>query len=517
MLAPSSGATAWAAMKLTVIVPVYNERATVGELLRRVCAAAYDKEVLIFDDASTDGTVEELRALGLEPGGSPLRIDGPEGQRNELRLFVRRTNKGKGAAVRDGIARATGEIVLIQDADLEYDPAEYPILLQPILDGRADVVYGSRFIGSPHRVLLFWHWVGNFLLTFLSNMFTNLNLTDMETCYKAFRTEVVRGLRLRSNRFGIEPEITAKVARRGARIYEVAISYSGRSYLEGKKINWKDGLAALWTILKYSLVPDERSAAPQLATLNQARSLRRYHAWLYEQFVPYVGQRVLEVGADTVHWTRHLRHPHEIVATDADPRCVELLGRAFADQPRVRTAVFPLGAALPQEWEQHFDTVLCWNTLERLEDDVRALERIYGALRDGGSLVLGVSAMPRLFGALDRALGYRRRYSEEEILEKLRRVGFAVERVVWLDRIGALAWWVNSKWLRRTKVPRSQTRIHDWVVPWLRWESRWRSRWGALLMVVARRPSARSSAGNHENVRGQDECHEQPKQKDAVE
>jgi glycosyltransferase involved in cell wall biosynthesis len=224
-------------MKLSVIIPVYNEKNTVLELLRRVEAVplSLDKEIIVVDDFSTDGTREVLGGLG----------------RPDIKVLFHAKNMGKGSALRTGFSEATGDIVLIQDADLEYDPAEYPGLLAPILDGRADVVYGSRFLGGPHRVLFFWHSVGNRFLTNISNMVTNLNLTDMETCYKVFRGDVLRKMSLKSRRFGFEPEVTVKVARLKCRIYEVPISYAGRDYGEGKKITWKDGLAALWHILRY--------------------------------------------------------------------------------------------------------------------------------------------------------------------------------------------------------------------------------------------------------------------------
>ena len=224
-------------MKLSIVIPVYNEKGTVLELVRRVRAVALplEREIVIVDDFSTDGTRDLIRGL-----------EGPD-----ARVLFQPKNMGKGAALKAGFAAATGDIVLVQDADLEYDPAEYPALLAPILDGRADVVYGSRFLSGPHRVLLFWHSVGNKILTAFSNMVTNLNLTDMETCYKVFRREVLAGMTLKSGRFGFEPEFTVKVAKLKCRIYEVPISYSGRDYAEGKKITWKDGLAALWHILRY--------------------------------------------------------------------------------------------------------------------------------------------------------------------------------------------------------------------------------------------------------------------------
>jgi glycosyltransferase involved in cell wall biosynthesis len=229
-------------MRLSVVIPCYNEAETIDSILDAVERAPFpDKEIILVDDCSTDGCREKLRRE-IEPRG-------------RVKVLYHDVNQGKGAALRTGMRAATGDIVIIQDADLEYDPNEYPQLAQPILDGKADVVYGSRFMGGrPHRVVYFWHMLGNKLLTLLSNMFTNLNLTDMETCYKAFRREVLQTIEIEENRFGFEPEITAKIARARCRIYEVGISYYGRTYDEGKKIGWKDGLSAIRCILRYNLL-----------------------------------------------------------------------------------------------------------------------------------------------------------------------------------------------------------------------------------------------------------------------
>jgi glycosyltransferase involved in cell wall biosynthesis len=223
-------------LKLTVIIPVYNEAGTIFDVIKRVKEDPFDKEIIVVDDSSTDGTGDVIKKC-----------------EESIKVFSHEKNTGKGAAIRTAIPHITGDIVIIQDADLEYDPSEYPRLIAPIMEGKADVVYGSRFLGGPHRVLFFWHAVGNKMITTLSNMLTDLNLTDMETGYKAFRAEVLKKIRIDSNRFGFEPEITAKVARMGYRIYEVPISYWGRNYSEGKKIKWKDGLAAIYWIIKYNL------------------------------------------------------------------------------------------------------------------------------------------------------------------------------------------------------------------------------------------------------------------------
>jgi len=239
-LRPDPEELAWERVRLSVVIPVFNEARTVERLLRSVRDVPLWLEVIVVDDGSTDGTRDLLPEL------EPELIDV---------LVMHDVNRGKGAALRTGFGHATGDVVVVQDADLEYDPQEFPLLLEPILAGKADAVYGSRFLGGPHRVLYFWHSVGNRLLTLLSNMFTDVNLTDMETCYKMVRRELLQSLPLSANRFGIEPELTARLAQADARMYELPISYDGRSYAEGKKIGWRDGVSALWCILKYNVLP----------------------------------------------------------------------------------------------------------------------------------------------------------------------------------------------------------------------------------------------------------------------
>jgi glycosyltransferase involved in cell wall biosynthesis len=242
---------------VSIIIPVYNERAYIEEVLLRVQAADIEKEVLVIDDGSTDGTRDLLRDLEKAQADGQAEVSIQNGRASlalrNIRFIFQDRNCGKGAALRRGFEMANGDVVLVQDADLEYNPRDYPKLLEPILDGRADVVYGSRFLGGPQRVHYFWHYAGNKFLTLLSDMLTNLKLTDMETCYKVFRREVVQSIHFRSDRFGFEPECTAKIARGNWRVYEVPISYAGRTYAEGKKITWRDGFTTLWCILRYNL------------------------------------------------------------------------------------------------------------------------------------------------------------------------------------------------------------------------------------------------------------------------
>ncbi len=459
-------------MKLSVIIPVYNELHTLEEIVRRVRAVEIPKEIILVDDCSADGTRE------LYPSLQPL-VD---------KIILQPVNQGKGAAIREGLRHFTGDYVVVQDADLEYDPQEYHILLAPLLADKADVVYGSRFQGGrPHRVLYFWHMIGNNLLTLFSNMVTNINLSDMETCFKMFRAEVIRDIRIEQNRFGFEPEITAKVARKRVRIYEVGISYAGRTYTEGKKINWKDGVSAVWCILKYGLLRYNGGESP---LMRSHWDFPEYSEWLHEEICDSLGQRVLEIGSGASGLARYCGERERLVVTDSDEEMLEQMRANLAERKNVECLQCDLRQEeLPQDLNgATFDTILCTQTLEKLKEDRAALMRLMPLLEADGRLVLVVPAGPALYGALDQRMGRVRRYDQSDIISMLAQCGLRIERFTRFNPLGAVGWFTGNKILRMKTMSDFSTRMARWTMPLARWSNR--QKWitfGSSYIVVARK------------------------------
>jgi len=465
-------------LRLSILIPVYNERTVVERSLAQVLAAHLpenmDRELIIVDDCSTDGTAAILdRIAAHEPC---------------IRLIRKAVNEGKGAAVRTAIGQASGDFCLVQDADLEYDPSEYPRLLRPLLDGNADAVFGSRYlVDQQTRVLPFWHSMINKYLTLLSNMFCNLNLTDMETCYKVFRTDLLKSIPIRSNRFGFEPEITMKAAKRKLRIYEVPISYHGRTYEEGKKIGWKDGVKALGVILHFWLIDDLYVEPYGRAFLNNLTGTPQYMSWLARVLRPHLGDTVLELGAGIGNIAGRLMGRRlQFVAAEKDPLYLHALRNRFLRTPNV--SVLQLDPDRPEDFENAggpFDTVLCANVLEYAADPGRVIESAATTLKPGGSLIVLAPQGPALFGSLDRTLGYRRRFDQAELRALLEKDGFAVARTYQLNKIGTPGWWLYGKVLRRGRISKVMLKIFDKTVWfWSRVDGLmpWR---GLSLVVVA--------------------------------
>jgi glycosyltransferase involved in cell wall biosynthesis len=479
---------------LSIVMPVFNERRTLLAILGRVLAVdlgAMRKEVVLVDDCSRDGTRDLVgrletswRDMMSERGVAPERLASAE-----VRCLYHPVNRGKGAALRTGFAATTGDFVVVQDADLEYDPNEFPRLLAPLLDGRADVVYGSRFAGETRRVHMFWHEMGNRTLTFLSNVFTNLNLTDMETCYKVFRADVIKGLKLKSERFGIEPEMTAKIAKMRYRVYEVPITYSGRSYAEGKKIGVKDGFEALWCIVRYSLLDsDYVQGAVVEETLSKMNALERFNRHMYETIAPWCGTRILEVGAGTGNITRFLLSRADVTATDVNQASVERLREEMAGREGFDAVVWDVNRPPRKALRDgRYDTVVCLNVLEHVEDHETALRNMRACLGDRGRLVLLVPALQALYSPLDRALGHHRRYERADLARLLESCGFAVESMQSFNLLGLFGWAVNGRVLGRERLPVGQLGVYEMVAPLaLPLERKARLPAGLSLIAVAR-------------------------------
>jgi SAM-dependent methyltransferase len=454
---------------LSILIPIFNEEEWIAAVIGRVLAVDLgedvETEIIAVDDASTDGTAEALEEM---------RQRYPD----RLRTIRHERNLGKGAALQTALAHATGEFAVIQDSDLEYNPQDLPRVLRPLFEGYADVVYGSRFlISGERRVMYFWHSLANHLLTTACNMVADLNLTDMETGYKAFRLSLVQSIPLRNRRFGVEPELTVKLAQRGVAMYEVPISYRGRTYEEGKKIGLRDAFQALWVIVYYGLLRDiyQDDGARILDALSRTR---RFNRWMADTIRPYVGERVLEIGAGIGNLSQHLAPRRKsYTISDYDEEHLGRLRVRFQHRPNV--ALRRIDLSMPEDFDgvrEQADTVICLNVLEHIKDDDVGLRNIASALAPGGRAIVLVPQDQRIYGTLDEVLGHFRRYSEGELRGRMEAAGFEVERVFEFNRVTRPGWYVNGRLLKRRHFSPFQLwffdrlvwlwRLVDGVLPW---------------------------------------------------
>ncbi|MGZ4788589.1 MAG: glycosyltransferase [Terriglobales bacterium] len=458
---PESYGNTLTSFRLSVLVPVYNERHVVEASVRRVLALEHplirELEVIVIDDCSTDGTSDVLRRLAE----SDPRIT----------LICHETNKGKGGALRTGIAQATGDVCIVHDADFEYNPADIPSLLVPFAEEGADAVFGSRYLSASYRrALMYRHTLMNKGLTSLSNWLTDLHLTDMETCYKAVNTTLLKSIPIRSNDFRFEVELTFKLAKRGARVFEVPIRYLPRTFAEGKKIRPKDGFLALGAMLKWTLI-DDLYERDQYGTrlVSELEKARRFIAWQGETIRPFVGDRVLEIGAGVGSITNQFIPRDLYVVTEQNPNYLTYLRSYAIGKPYLR--VEELDPAQPgafARYESQFDTVLLCDVLEHQPDPLATLRGVRRCLAEGGRVIVLVPQGKRRFGTLDEERGRRQRFERAELADLLQQAGFRVERISDFNRLSVPGWWLNNKILHRKKFSRVQLKFFDSILPVLR-------------------------------------------------
>src|SRR5215472_1012314 len=454
-------------VSLGIIVPVYNEQYLVETSLKRL--AVLDESpwlsrvrVIVVNDCSTDHTAEVLQQFRDKLWSS-------ERVQFEWVFLDHVNNEGKGSAIQTGLLHANTDLVVIHDADLEYHPEDLIKMIEVFVAEDADAVFGSRFLASEYRrVLFFRHSLGNKLLTLLTNIVTDLNLTDMETCYKMVKGELLRSIPLESRGFGFEPEITIKLSKREARIFEIPIRYSGRTYAEGKKITWKDGFRALGALLKFGIsdriyVADEHGSEI-LARLNRAP---RFTMWMADTIRPYVGERVLEIGAGIGNLTTNLVPRTEYYASDINEHYLDRLNNLKLTRPYLQVGYTDASAGETYP-KAEFDTVICLNVVEHLEDDVKALRNICGSLEKEGRAIIQIPSGPGLYGTLDKVLGHYRRYTRDQLVEACARAGFRVEKVLKFNRIGSPGWWWNGKVLKKTTFGFWQIKLLNTLIPFVR-------------------------------------------------
>ena len=485
-------------VSLGIIVPVYNEQYLVETSLKRL--AVLDESpwlsrvrVIVVNDCSTDHTAEVLQQFRDKLWSS-------ERVQFEWVFLDHVNNEGKGSAIQTGLLHANTDLVVIHDADLEYHPEDLIKMIEVFVAEDADAVFGSRFLASEYRrVLFFRHSLGNKLLTLLTNFVTDLNLTDMETCYKMVKGELLRSIPLESRGFGFEPEITIKLSKREARIFEIPIRYSGRTYAEGKKITWKDGFRALGALLKFGIsdriyVADEHGSEI-LARLNRAP---RFTKWMADTIRPYVGERVLEIGAGIGNLTTNLVPRTEYYASDINEHYLDRLNNLKLTRPYLEVGYTDASAGETYP-KAEFDTVICLNVVEHLEDDVKALRNICGSLEKEGRAIILVPSGPGLYGTLDKVLGHYRRYTRDQLVEACARAGFRVEKVLKFNRIGSPGWWWNGKVLKKTTFGFWQIKLLNTLIPFVRPIDRFlplpHLSWIVILRVDERQQEQESTLG----------------------
>jgi len=465
--------------KLSILVAAYNEEESLRASMEAVRSAPLPgglvREIIIVNDGSKDRTLAIARELAVEYP--------------EIRVFDQNPNQGKGAALRRAVAEMTGDVAIFQDADLEYDPRDYGRMLRPILDGRAEVVFGSRFAGEERRVLYFWHTQANRLLTTLSNMLNDTNFTDMETCYKAFVGSALRAIPLESNRFGIEPEIAAKVARNRLRMFEVPISYNGRRYDEGKKITWRDGLAALWFIVKYRF--SSNYSDPGKVTLDAMEQAPQFNRWMYESVKPWLGSRVAELGVGRGNLSKHIRTHGEVLLTDYRTDYLSELQQKWSSQKGLR--IGKLDMTLPSDYEQlrEFapESVVFLNVLEHIEDDEAVLRSLFANVPVGCRVVVLVPFNMKLYSEFDRALGHFRRYGEGELEGKMRSAGLVVEKQFYFNKVGIFAWYLANTLGGQKVLKPWQLKLYGLLTPIFRVLDAVLPTSGLSTVVVGKKPS----------------------------
>src|SRR3984957_8762838 len=434
---------------LSILVPVYNEQYLIRASLERLKLLADQPllervEVIVVDDGSTDRTGAILRQI------ESTESTAANGKLNWVFVY-HEANQGKAAAIRTALERATSELTVIHDADLEYHPLDLLKMVRVFLEEQADAVFGSRFLASEYRrVLFFRHQLGNHFLTLFCNIVSDLNLTDMETCYKMVRTELLKSIPLVGRGFEIEPEITIKLAKRGARIFEVPIRYSGRTYQEGKKIGVKDGFRAVGAILRFAcsdnVYAEDEYGSQILGRLNRAP---RFTQWMADVIRPYIGERVLEIGAGTGNLTLQLIPRKLYYASDINPHYLTYLQNLITDHPYLRVGYTDGEKHDSYPSDDKFDTVICLNVVEHLANDLGAMQNIWNALEENGRAIVLVPSGPNLYGTLDEVLGHYRRYTKLQFTELAARSGFHMESLLSFNRFGSPAWWLNGRLLRR--------------------------------------------------------------------